>query len=133
MAGYIEYDARKSNITVDGRVISRFADGDMFSATFDQDSVTGSADAKGDGSVAINNAQTGTITINLSGNSKDNAFLNSLANSGKKFPVVIDSPLEKVTAASCYIKRQPQVSYGKNVPTRTFTILALDMNITAKA
>lgn len=126
---FLEYDARKCNISVGGRVLTNFASGDMFSAQLDADRVQASSDAQGAGSVAINNSKLGTITINMSGNSGDNQYLNQLANKVAQTKVVITTPMEKISAQKCYITRPANAAYGTNVPTRTYTIKALDLNV----
>lgn len=125
----ILYDAKDVHISIDGRVIQGFQDGDMFSATTKEDRVTTEVDAQGFGFAAINNNRLGQITVNLSGNSPDHKRLNDLANSNKIFPVVITTPMEKITAQRCLITKPADAAFGKATPKRTYTIQCLEMHV----
>ncbi|MDB7636346.1 phage structural protein [Ligilactobacillus ruminis] len=125
------YNAADVHITVDGRTIQGFQDGDMFTASFKEDRVQTSVDAQGYASVALNANRLGQVTINLSGESPDHKFLNNLAKSNKIFPIVATSTNEKISGTQAIITKPANVSYGKTTPTRTYTIEVLDMSIDA--
>lgn len=123
------YDAMDVTISVDGRVVQGFQANDMFSVSYKEDLVRTSVDAQGTASISINNSHLGTITINLSGNSADHKRLNDIAKARKIVPVVIKSPYEKITANKCIFTKPANAAYGKDTPARTYTMEALDMDI----
>ena len=92
--GYI-YDAKDVHLSIDGRVVQNFQDGDMFNVTVKEERVRTAVDAQGWPSIAINNNRLGQITVNLSGNSVDHKRLNQLANTNKVFALVATTPYEK--------------------------------------
>lgn len=89
--GYI-YDAKDVHLSIDGRVVQNFQDGDMFNVTVKEERVRTAVDAQGWPSIAINNNRLGQITVNLSGNSVDHKRLNQLANTNKVFALVATTP-----------------------------------------
>ncbi|KRL81808.1 phage structural protein [Ligilactobacillus equi] len=123
------YNAKDVHISVDGRVVQGFQDGDMFTAQVKEDRVQTEVDAQGEPSVAINNNRLGQVTVNLSGNSADHKRLNKLANTSKVFPLVITTPYEKITCDQCIIARPAEAAFGKQTPKRTYTIEALDLHV----
>ena len=58
------YDAKSVTLTVDGKVIIGFQDGDMISYTNKEDMITTEVDAQVFASFAVNNSRLGQITIN---------------------------------------------------------------------
>lgn len=123
------YDAKSVTLTVDGVVVKGFQDGDMITYTNKEDRITTEVDAQGNPSFAINNSRLGQIVVNLSGNSASHKYLNKLANSVKKFPVVLISDTEKISANMAFIAKPADGAFGKQTPKRTYTIEALDMAI----
>lgn len=129
MADIPVYNAKDVNISIDGRVVQGFQDNDMFSYTIKEDRVQTSVDAQGTPSIAVNNNRLGQLTVNLSGNSVDHKRLNQLANSNKVFPIVVTTPLEKISGNQAIIAKPADGAYGKNTPARTYTIEVLDMQV----
>ena len=72
------YDANDTTIMVDGHEMFGFQDGDMFTATYDQDRWATAQDAQGTGTASKNNKTGGTITINLIETSPCNAIMEKL-------------------------------------------------------
>lgn len=129
MADVKIYDAKEVHLSINNRIISTFQEGDMVTATMKEDRVQTSVDAQGNASVAVNNNRLGQVTVNLSGTSPDHKFLNSLANSNKVFPIVISTPIEKITGAQAMITKQADAAFGKETPKRTYTIEVFDMHM----
>lgn len=120
------YDAKEVSTIVDEVVMFGFQDGDMVSFSKDNSYIEVQTDAQGQGSAAKNNDNLGTFTINLSQNSPCNKHLMNLANSRKEFPIAVKHQDEMAWATRAYIEKTPDGSFGKGVPTRTYTIKALD-------
>lgn len=119
--GYI-YDAKDVHLSIDGRVVQNFQDGDMFNVTVKEERVRTAVDAQGWPSIAINNNRLGQITVNLSGNSVDHKRLNQLANTNKVFPLVATTPYEKFLGHSASFPSQPMqhsVRKHQNALTRS--------------
>src|SRR5699024_219727 len=123
------YNAKDVHLSVDGRIIQGFQDGDMFNVTIKEDRVQTSVDAQGVPSIAINNNRLGQITVNLSDNSADHKRLNALANSNKIFSIVATTPYEKITGDQAIIAKPADAAFGKETPKRTYTIEVLDLHV----
>lgn len=123
------YNAKDVHLSVDGRVVQGFQDGDMFNVTVKEDRVQTSVDAQGVPSIAVNNNRLGQITVNLSGNSADHKYLNKLANSNKIFSIVATTPYEKITGDQAIIAKPADAAFGKQTPKRTYTIEVLDLHM----
>lgn len=126
--GYI-YDAKDVHLSIDGRVVQNFQDGDMFNVTVKEERVRTAVDAQGWPAIAINNNRLGQITVNLSGNSVDHKRLNQLANTNKVFALVATTPYEKISGTQCIISKPADAAFGKETPKRTYTIEVLDMQV----
>lgn len=50
----------------------------------------------------------------------------ALANGRKEFAISVTHSTEKAWASKAYIEKTPDGSFGKGVPTRSYTIKALD-------
>ena len=123
------YNAKDVHLSVDGRIIQGFQDGDMFNVTIKEDRVQTSVDAQGVPSIAINNNRLVQITVNLSGNSADHKLLNALAKSNKIFSIVATTPYEKITGDQAIIAKPADAAFGKETPKRTYTIEVLDLHV----
>ena len=120
------YDAKDVSTIIDNVVMFGFQDGDMVSFSKDNAYIEVQTDAQGQSSAAKNNDSLGTFTVNLSQNSPCNKHLMNLANGRKEFPITVAHSTEKAWATRAYIEKTPDGSYGKGVPTRSYTIKALD-------
>lgn len=126
LAGMQVYDANDVTTIVDGMVITGFQEGDMVSFSKDNPYIETQSDAQGYASAAKNNDALGTFTINLSRNSDGNKKLMQLANERQAFSISVTHDTEKAWASRAYVEKTPDGSFGKGVPTRTYTIKALD-------
>lgn len=131
MADVRTYDALKANIVIDGRTIQGFQDGDMFSYNYKEEKVKTSVDAQGNPAIAINNNHLATVTINLTGNSIDHKYLNSIANANKQVTLAITSEFEKVSGNQAFIVKVPDGGFGKDTPKRSYVLEVLDMRVEA--
>lgn len=126
MESMATYDAKEVTTIVDNIVMFGFQDGDMVSFSKDNPYIEVQTDAQGQSSAAKNNDNLGTFTINLSQNSPCNKHLMSLANNRKEFPISVTHSTEKAWASRAYIEKTPDGTFGKGVPSRAYTIKALD-------
>ena len=126
MSGMQTYDAKEVTTIVDSMVMTGFQDGDMVSFSKDNAYIEVQTDAQGSASAAKNNDSLGTFTINMSQNSDGNRKLMQLANSRAEFSITVTHANEKAWATKAYIEKTPDGSFGKGVPTRSYTIKALD-------
>lgn len=120
------YDAADVTTIVDGTVLFGFQDGDMVSFSKDNPFIEVQTDAQGASSAAKNNDNLGTVTVNMSRNSPCNKYLMDIANSKKAVSVSVMHQTEKASATIAYIEKLPDGSFGKGVPTRTYTFKCLD-------
>ncbi|MFB8663545.1 phage structural protein [Enterococcus faecalis] len=126
MQSMTTYDAKEVSTIIDNIVQFGFQDGDMVSFSKDNSYIEVQTDAQGQSSAAKNNDNLGTFTINLSQNSPCNKQLMALANGRKEFAISVTHSTEKAWASKAYIEKTPDGSFGKGVPTRSYTIKALD-------
>lgn len=129
MASVPIYNAIDVTLTVGGRVIKGFQDGDMITYSTKENRVQTEVDAQGVASIAVNNGRLGQIVVNLSGNSTNQKYLNDLANKNSQFPVVLKSKSEKISGNQAFIAKPADGAYGKATPKRTYTIEVLDMQV----
>ncbi|PZL78329.1 hypothetical protein CI088_00325 [Enterococcus plantarum] len=126
MSDMTTYDAKEVSTIIDNVVMFGFQDGDMVSFSKDNSYIEVQTDAQGQASAAKNNDNLGTFTVNLSQNSPCNKQLMALANARKEFSISVTHASEKAWASRALIEKTPDGSFGKGVPTRTYTIKALD-------
>lgn len=123
------YDASDTTIMVNGQEMFGFQDGDMFTATYDQDLWTTVEDAQGTGTASKNNKTGGTITINLLETSPCNAIMEQITETGN-FPVDIVSSTYHLSAVHCYVQKKPDLQGSGTASNRAWVIKAIDMDET---
>lgn len=123
------YDASDTTIMVNGQEMFGFQDGDMFTATYDQNLWTTVEDAQGTGTASKNNKTGGTITINLLETSPCNAIMEKLTETGN-FPVDIVSSTYHLSAVHCYVQKKPDLQGSGTASNRAWVIKALNMDET---
>ena len=123
------YDANDTTIMVDGHEMFGFQDGDMFTATYDQDRWATAQDAQGTGTASKNNKTGGIITINLIETSPCNAIMEKVTETGN-FPVDIVSSTYHLSAVHCYVQKKPDLQGGATASNRGWQIKALNMDET---
>ena len=120
------YNAKDVAITIDGVIMFGFQDGDMVSFAKTNPNIEVSSDAQGTGMAAINNDSLGTFTLNLVQGSPCFKKLMDLANTQKAFAMSVEHKKEQAFGSICYVEKPSDGSFGKSVPTRSFTIHAID-------
>lgn len=123
------YDANDTTIMVDGHEMYDFQDGDIFTATYDQDRWTVVEDVQGTGTASKNNKTGGTITINLLETSPCNAIMEQVTETGN-FPVDIVSSTYHLSAVHCYIQKKPDLQGSGTASNRPWVIKAINMDET---
>ncbi|RVU70162.1 MULTISPECIES: DUF3277 family protein [Lactobacillus] len=123
------YKAVDTTVMVNGKQIFGYGEDTMFTASYDNDTVTIQQDPQGTG-VASENAKTGaTITLNISESSPVNSFLNDLA-STNNFPVDIVTTTNHIHAVHCYIQKKPDIQGAATASNRAWVIKAINMDDT---
>jgi len=131
------YAAEKVIVTVGGVIISGFDDGDFITVKFSEDRYTVKSGADGEVGRAKTASRVGEIEINLSATSKANDELSALFNlaqiGGIDRPIpfgVADLSGRSVAGASkAWIKTAPDLTFGKEIGSRTWTLTAADLTI----
>lgn len=132
------YAAEKVVITVGGVIVSGYDDGDFVTIQYDDDRYTHKAGADGEVGRAKTGSRAGTIEITLSATSAANDELNAiflLDNLGG-----IDNPIpvgvadlsgrSGVVATKAWIKTAPEMTFGKEIGTRVWTLQAAALVMT---
>jgi UTP-glucose-1-phosphate uridylyltransferase len=132
MAEVRTYDASNVTVTVDGQFITGFAEGSFVECEKDESNFDVKVSAQGDVSVAKRNNTLGTITITLSQTSPSVNFLDSLAKSGKMFPVSVISNndvKEKVYGTQAMVEKPANKTFSDEVEDREYTIKVFDYTV----
>ncbi|KZN96163.1 hypothetical protein AZI98_08855 [Aeribacillus pallidus] len=126
------YDATNVTVTVDGKFITGFAEGSFVECEKDETNFDVKVSAQGDVSIAKRNNTLGTITITLSQTSPSVSFLDSLANSGKMFPISVISNnevKEKVYGTKAMVEKPANKTFSDEAEDREFTIKVFDYKV----
>ena len=119
------YDARSVTTVVNSITLVGFVDGDMVTTSKDNPNSEVMSDAQGASSIAINNDNIGTITVNLAQTSPCYTKMVQLANNKTIFPAYVISGKEKIGGPECFIEKLPDTNFGKSVGSRAFVIKVL--------
>ena len=131
------YAAEKVIVTVGGVIVNGWTDGDFLTVKYDEDRYTHKAGADGEVGRAKTASRAGTIEMTLSATSTANdelSLLFNLANIGgidPPIPVGIAdlSGRSFAGAAKAWIKTAPDMTFGKEVGERVWTLQAAGLYI----
>lgn len=126
------YDALQVSVVVDNIFITGFADGSMVECSKDEDNFSAKVSAQGDVGIAKTNNKLGTIKVNLAQTSPSVTFLNSLANSGKIFPIWVNSNSdvkEKIGGTKAMVKKPADASFSGEIESREYEIQVFDYTV----
>ena len=125
----LNYDPKRVIVTLGAVIASGFADGTFVTITADEDNFSTYKGADGTVSRSNLNNTTATLKLELAQTSPTNSFLNKMMHLDKttsagSFPVKIKdlSGMSDHTGASCWIKKQPEQKFGKEVDTIAWEI-----------
>lgn len=121
------YDANDTTVMANGRQIFGYGEDTMFTASYDNETVTVKQDPQGTGVASKNNKTGGTITLNIDETSPSNTWLEELANAGN-FPVDIITSTIHITATHCYISKRPDTTGAATSSNKAWQIKALNMS-----
>ncbi|AIQ61858.1 hypothetical protein PSTEL_00655 [Paenibacillus stellifer] len=131
MAEARTYDANDITVTVDGVYLTGFSE-DLVTVAKDEDNISVKVGAQGDVIVNKVNNPLGTITITLQATSPQVPFLDKLARTGQKVPVIVTNngePKEIGTATEAIIKKPADREYGAEAGDRSYEFQCLDLDI----
>lgn len=130
MANITSYDAKDCTVLVDNVFITGLGE-DMISGEKDEDNVSPVVGAQGDIVANKKNNSLGTITLTVQGTSPQRKHLDSLANSGKIFPIwVANKSLdEKMGGTQAMMKKPASREYGAELADREYEIQVFDYTV----
>ncbi|MBY8913312.1 DUF3277 domain-containing protein [Bacillus sp. YC2] len=126
------YNPMDVSVTVDGKIVTGFSEGTMVSCSKDEENFQTKMSAKGEASMAITNNKLGTVTLTLSQGSPFVAMLNKYANTGKQFPIWVNSAgsvKEKIGGTSAAVKKNADAEFSDEVGDREFEIQVFDYTV----
>lgn len=131
------YAAEKVIVTVGGVIVSGFDDGDFVTVKYSEDRYTAKAGADGEVGRSKTASKMGEIEIVLSATSKANDELSALFNLAQiggidpAIPIGIAdlSGRSFAAASNAWIKTSPDMVFGKEIGSRTWTLQAADLVI----
>ena len=132
MANTYTYDASLVSITIDGRFMVDHGEGDFVSWSKDEDNISTKVSANGTVGVAVRNNNLGTITYKPMQGSPEVAFLNNLANTGKSFPIWVNSGgpnPEIVGGTQAMVLKPADGSLEDEASDREFEIKVFDYSV----
>ena len=123
------YDVSRIYVSVNGIPITGFADGTFIKVTRAGDAYTRVVGADGVVSRAKSNDKSGEIAIILSQTSPSNKVLSSIAlldelSGGGVVPIGVSDAVSgsKYVAAHAWVRKQPDVEYGKEISNREWVL-----------
>lgn len=131
------YSAEQVIVTIGGRIITGFADGDFITASFDSDRYTAKAGADGEVARSKTADRMGTIEIVLAHTSAANAELTDLfkLNLTSGVDDIVDVTVADLsgtglaTASAAWLKTAPDFVRGKEISETSWAIQCADLTI----
>ncbi|AKO92708.1 hypothetical protein BEH_11750 [Priestia filamentosa] len=124
------YDPKYATLIVDGRYITGFDEGTMFTAEKDEDFFTTKADAQGVPIVTESNDPFGTVASTLSQTSTSYEYLKQLAKRKTPFPVWVNYndgvTKEKAGGTQARITKTPSKEFSNEASGREFSFKVFD-------
>jgi len=125
------YDFTKITLTINGAIISGFADGDAIAREAVDDTVTMEQGADGHVEMVRTNKTAETLTLQLQRTSPSNAFLRQWYKSGTPLEISLidhNDNAESWSAVECMISRPANYSAGSEVTPIEWTIIMPKVN-----
>lgn len=123
------YNAADTVIMVDNHQLYAFGEDTMYTADYDNDTVTIKEDVQGNGFASKNAKHGGTITLNVVETSPATKLLHELAETGN-FPVDIVTSSVHISATHCWITKKPTSTGGAEASNQAWQIKAIYMEET---
>lgn len=123
------YYAADTVIMVDGHQIYNYGEDTMYTADYDNDTVTVKQDPQGNGAASKSAKHGGTITLNIFETAPAVKLLHELAETGN-FPVDIVTSSIHISATHCWIPKKPTSTGAAEASNQAWQIKALYMDQT---
>jgi len=127
------YDPSKVIVTAGENIITGFSDGDFIRVAFDDDRYFKRTGADGETTRVRNAAQSGTIELTLLSSAPSNNDLSALLSNPDPITIGINdlSGSSVVLAQRCWVKRPPELVFGKQIVDRVwiFDCADIQMNV----
>lgn len=123
------YNAADTVVMVDDHQLYAYGEDTMYTADYDNDTITVKQDAQGNGFASKNAKHGGTITLNMVETSPAAKLLHELAETGN-FPVDIVTSSIHISAMHCWIAKKPTSTGGAEASNQAWQIKALYMDET---
>lgn len=132
------YDPKNVIVTINGTPVTGFADGTGIKVSRLNDMYTTSTGMDGDTSRVKSNDKSGEVTLTLAQTSPSNDLLSDLSNKDE-----VDADLATVqvadvvtgsiyTSATGWVKKHPDIEFGKDVSNREWIMSCVDIDMTTK-
>lgn len=132
MPNIYTYDAALVSITIDGRFMVDHGEGDFVSWEKEEDNFDVKVAANGTTGVTTRNNNLGTITYKPMQGSPEVKFLNNLANTGKQFPIWVNSGgpnAEEIGGTMARVLKPADGSLEDEASDREFEIKVFDYTV----
>ena len=123
------YNAADTVVMVDRHQIYAYGEDTMYTADYDNDTVTVKQDPQGNGVASKNAKHGGTITLNIFETAPVAKLLHDLAETGN-FPVDIVTSSIHISATHCWIPKKPTSTGAAEASNQAWQIKALYMEET---
>lgn len=126
------YDPKDVSVTLDGKIVTGFAEGSMVSAGKDEENFQTKVSAKGEVYVAKTNNPLGTITVTLSQSSPFVSQLNKWANAGTTISAWVNckNPVnEKHGGTKAMVKKPADAEFSDDMGDREFEIQVFNYSV----
>lgn len=128
-ANQYTFDASQLSVVVDGRYLTDFAEGDAVTWEKDEDNFEPKVGVTGAVGITKKINSIGTITLLIMQGSPEVTYLKSLANSGKQFPIWVNTGgenNEKIGGSRAMVLKTPEGSITDETGEREFEVKVFD-------
>jgi len=125
------FDVRNDSVSVDGRMITAWAEGDPVTWTHTQPNSVTKTPIIGSSYRVKQNSPVGNVVLRVLPDTADYKFLLNLANSQKEFKVVVNAQGERISGTQGAFNQLPNGSISNNTLVRELTAELLDYKIEA--
>lgn len=133
MASYVkdfvsgQWDTWDVRVLIDGYEPQLWTNGDLFTATYDNDNVTIQSDVKGHGIAVIHHNGQASLTITISALDQYWTTLLDSYDPKQTHTIEIITPVEHLHTESAYLPKLPDMNSGNDAPTRALAYKAINL------
>ena len=130
MATVTTYNVKNTSFTIDGTLISGYADGDAITIAYRGDGVSLVIGAAGDGEYSQSNDNSAEVTLSLQRTSASQNYVEALYHAKQEFTLTIIDKNDNArnrSSEQCRVQKVADITGGAEASPREFVIIAPDL------